>query len=79
VSWRKPVTFGLAFGLALATLSWVSAVMAWARPAPGCLRRRRVAEVRVITVQAWRGVPSHFNTGTSPDATFAPPAAAVGR
>ena len=28
VSWRRPVTFGLAFGLTLATLSWVSAIMA---------------------------------------------------
>ena len=80
VSWRKPVTFGLAFGLTLATLTWVSAIMAGRGRDRllGVFAAACVAEVTVITVQAWRGVPSHFNTSTSLDATFAYTAAAGG-
>lgn len=80
VSWRKPVTFGLAFGLTLATLTWVSGIMAGRRRDRllGIFAAACVAEVTVITAQAWRGVPSHFNTSTSLDATFAYTAAAGG-
>lgn len=80
VSWRKPFTFGLAFGVTLATVTWVTGhVRLRARPvlltvfAVAC-----VAEVAVITVQAWRGVPSHFNTTTPVDAVFAYTAAGGG-
>ncbi|MDA3627064.1 hypothetical protein OU415_16590 [Saccharopolyspora sp. WRP15-2] len=64
VSWRKPATFGLSFGLTLATVTWVLSF------ASGRSRDRAVllavfagacaAEVGMITVQAWRGMPSHF-------------------
>src|SRR3954471_6848448 len=72
VSWRKPTTFGLAFGVTLATLVWVTRFVAISAPA----RRRLLTlfgaacllEVTVITVQAWRKVPSHFNTTTALDA-----------
>ncbi|HEY1178866.1 MAG TPA: hypothetical protein VGF17_22150 [Phytomonospora sp.] len=65
VSWRKPVTFGLSFGMTLACLVWVSSY-ATIRPALrrallGVLTAASAAEVTGITVQAWRDVPSHFN------------------
>ncbi len=80
VSWRKPFTFGLAFGVTLATLTWVTGYLRLrSRPtwlavfAAACL-----AEVVVITVQAWRGVASHFNLTTPVDAAFAYTAAGGG-
>jgi len=82
VSWRKPTTFGVAFGLTLATITWVTTFVAM-RPA---LRARLLAvfalacvvEVTVITVQAWRHVPSHFNETTPLNAVFAFSAAGGG-
>lgn len=69
VSWRKPTTFGLSFGLTLATVTWVTSYLRL----PTRLRTVLllvfaadcVVEVGGITLQAWRGVPSHFNM-TSP-------------
>ena len=71
--WRKPITFGLSFGVTVATLAWVL----------GFLRPRRavawvlvvvlavasVGEVALISLQTWRGVPSHFNDSTPFDET----------
>jgi hypothetical protein len=82
VSFRKPFTFGLAFGVTLATLTWVTtyvAIRARTRDvllalfAAAC-----VVEVVVITVQSWRGVPSHYNNTTPVDAVFAYTAAGGG-
>ncbi|NEB80197.1 hypothetical protein G3I40_34070 [Streptomyces sp. SID14478] len=65
VSWRKPFTFGLSFGLTLMALTWVTSylqVRARVRTvllvvfAADC-----VLEVGGITLQAWRKVPSHLN------------------
>jgi hypothetical protein len=68
VSWRKPATFGLSFGLTLITIAWVASyltlsprVRSWLL---GILAADSVLEVAGITVQAWRHVPSHFNTET---------------
>jgi hypothetical protein len=82
VSWRKPTTFGVAFGLTLATITWVTTFV------PMRARTRKIAltgfagaciaEVTVITVQAWRGVPSHFNVTTPLNAVFAYTAAVGG-
>ena len=68
VSWRKPFTFGLSFGVTLATVVWVTSYLRMAA------RTRRillvvfavdcVVEVAGITLQAWRDVPSHLNTST---------------
>jgi len=68
VSWRKPATFGLSFGLTVLTVVWVSAYL----PLTG--RRRGVLlgvfaldsclEVAGITLQAWRHAPSHVNRET---------------
>jgi hypothetical protein len=71
VSWRKPATFGLSFGLTLITVVWVSAYL----PLGDRLRRVLLAvfavdccvEVAGITLQAWRHVPSHVNRETAFD------------
>jgi hypothetical protein len=82
VSWRKPATFGLSFGLTLATVTWVTTFL---RIAP---RTRAVllavfavdciVEVAGITVQAWRDQPSHLNTSTPANAAVAYTLAAGG-
>lgn len=75
VSWRKPATFGLSFGITLATVTWVTTYLVMS-----ARRRRRlltvlavdcIVEVTGITVQAWRDVPSHLNTSTPVDAAIA--------
>lgn len=82
VSWRKPVTFGVSFGLTLATITWVTAFVPLGKRARarllGLFAAACVAEVTVITVQAWRGVPSHFNMTTPLDTAFAYAAAGGG-
>jgi hypothetical protein len=75
VSWRKPVTFGLSFGLTLAAITWVTSYLRIGA------RRRTVllvvfaadcvVEVAGITLQAWRHVPSHLNTETPFDTAVA--------
>jgi hypothetical protein len=82
ISWRKPFTFGVSFGLTLATLAWVTTYL---RLAPkrrawllGGLAVISVVEVSGITVQAWRGVPSHLNTSTPVNAAIAYTLAAGG-
>jgi hypothetical protein len=82
VSWRKPATFGLSFGLTLLTVGWLTTYL----PLP--VRRRRILmsvfaadcciEVAGITVQAWRHVPSHLNRDTPFDAVVAAVLAAGG-
>ncbi|MFF5019682.1 hypothetical protein [Streptomyces sp. NPDC001165] len=68
VSWRKPVTFGLSFGVTLIAITWVTSYLrigARLRTvllvvfAVDC-----VVEVGGITLQAWRRVPSHLNMET---------------
>ncbi|MFD1369834.1 hypothetical protein [Actinoplanes sichuanensis] len=68
VSWRKPTTFGLSFGLTLITVAWITRGLvlgdrarAWLL---GVFAADCVLEVAGITMQAWRGVPSHWNTET---------------
>ncbi|MEV0680325.1 hypothetical protein AB0I60_27795 [Actinosynnema sp. NPDC050436] len=67
VSWRKPVTFGLSFGLTLATCAWVGGVVRLRRTWVGLFACASVLEVALISLQAWRGVPSHFNEATAFD------------
>ncbi|HEX6149865.1 hypothetical protein [Nocardioides sp.] len=71
VSWRKPIVFGLSFGITLATLTWF---MAFLRPrrwlgwlVVGVFAFASVGEVFLISMQKWRGVASHFNEATSFD------------
>jgi hypothetical protein len=82
VSWRKPANFGLAFGLTLLAVTWVSSFVRLSDRARGRLLAVFAAaclvEVSVISTQAWRGVPSHFNVGTPLDAALAYTAAGGG-
>jgi hypothetical protein len=74
VSWRKPVTFGLSFGITLASITWVATfVRLGARTRNwllGLFAAACVAEVSLVTLQRWRGVPSHFNNETPLDTTI---------
>ena len=68
VSWRKPIVFGLSFGITLLTLTWF---MSFLRPRRitgwivlGTLAVASLGEVFLISMQKWRGVASHFNEDT---------------
>jgi hypothetical protein len=65
VSWRKAVTFGVSFGLAVLTLAPVSRPVRMSGRVRGAVVGGFVAacvvEVALVTMQAWRHVPSHFN------------------
>ncbi|GHG32957.1 MULTISPECIES: hypothetical protein [Amycolatopsis] len=81
LSMRKAVTFGLSFGLTLASVAWAASFLTM-RPRLrgvllGAFTAASVAEVALVTMQAWRGVPSHFNFETSFD-TFVSMTLAVG-
>jgi hypothetical protein len=66
LSWRKPTTFGVSFGLTLITITWVASYLVLGSRTRnwllGVLAADCVLEVAGITVQAWRRVPSHFDT-----------------
>ncbi|HEY1972853.1 MAG TPA: hypothetical protein VGH89_33230 [Pseudonocardia sp.] len=68
VSWRKPVTFGLSFGLTAISVTWATSFLrvgARSRVAlQSAFLAASVVEVTLISVQAWRRVPSHFNFET---------------
>lgn len=65
VSWRKPITFGLSFGITVISLTWVTSFVRLGRRARavllGVFTAASVVEVGLITLQKWRGVPSHLN------------------
>lgn len=71
LSWRKPTTFGISFGLATLTLGWVASQLrlprrpAWAGSIVLCAAL--TYEVAWAAVQHARGVPSHFNDQTALD------------
>ncbi len=75
VSWRKPTTFGLSFGLTLLTITWVTSFLALGERARrimlGLFAVACVLEVALIALQAWRRVPSHFDLATPFDAIVA--------
>lgn len=76
VSWRKPITFGLSLGILLATLGWLLDAFGLQRltgwTVAVALGASAVIETFLITMQTWRGVPSHFNESTPFDgAVFA--------
>lgn len=71
ISWRKPIVFGLSFGITVLTLTWF---LTFLRPRHAVgwvvstvLSLAAVGEVFLITMQKWRGVPSHFNDDTAFD------------
>jgi hypothetical protein len=71
LSLRKPATFGLSFGLTLATIVWLVPFLKLAERARWLLvtifTAASVLETSLVTLQAWRGVPSHFNVETTFD------------
>ncbi|WP_406271491.1 hypothetical protein OHT93_20990 [Streptomyces sp. NBC_00191] len=75
VSWRKPFTFGVSFGLTLVAITWVTSYLRIGGRARCVLLALFAAdcvlEVAGITLQAWRGVPSHFNRETPFDSAVA--------
>jgi hypothetical protein len=71
LSMRKAVTFGLSFGLTLVTVAWATSYVA-VRPRVrnallGIFTAASVVETALVSMQAWRGVPSHFNFETGFD------------
>jgi hypothetical protein len=68
VSWRKPFTFGVSFGVTLASVVWVTSYLRMAERTRslllGIFAVDCVVEVAGITLQAWRDVPSHLNRST---------------
>lgn len=68
LSWRKPIVFGLSFGLTLLTVTWLVTFLRLRRAAGwlliGTLGLASLGEVALISMQTWRGVPSHFNETT---------------
>jgi hypothetical protein len=71
VSWRKPVTFGVSFGVTLMAVAWVTSYLrVGARLRAtllAVLAADCVVEVGGVTLQAWRRVPSHLDMETPVD------------
>ncbi|WP_329066430.1 hypothetical protein [Amycolatopsis sp. NBC_01480] len=80
VSLRKAVTFGLSFGLTLATVAWATSYLTVRGRTVllGAFLLACVAEVVLVTMQAWRGVLSHFNFETGFDTAVSMTLAAGG-
>jgi hypothetical protein len=79
---RKAATFGLSFGLTLATVAWVSHLVPWTGRSRnvllGAFTVTSVVETALVSMQAWRGVPSHFNFQTGFDTAVSMSLAAGG-
>ena len=75
LSLRKPTTFGLSFGLTLINVTFVASFVSLSNRTRtvlvGVFAGACVLETFLVSMQAWRGVPSHFNTETPFDATVA--------
>lgn len=82
VSLRKPTTFGLSFGLTLATVAWVTHFVSMTPRTRtvllGAFTVTCVVETSLVSMQAWRGVPSHFNFETPFDTAVSMTLAAGG-
>jgi hypothetical protein len=74
-SLRKAATFGLSFGITLLSIVWVSAFVPLAARTRtwllGIFIGACVLETTLVSLQAWRGVPSHFNVEMPFDALVA--------
>jgi hypothetical protein len=75
LSWRKPASFGVSFGTTLISITWISSWLRLSRRVRasllGVFAADCVLEVTGVTLQAWRDVPSHFNTETPVDTVIA--------
>ncbi len=63
LSWRKPITFGLSFGVTTLAVAWIATFLRLGRRAGawllGTFNVAMALEVAWVTLQVWRGVPSH--------------------
>eukprot|EP00931_Biecheleriopsis_adriatica_P016779 TRINITY_DN12271_c0_g1_i2.p1 TRINITY_DN12271_c0_g1~~TRINITY_DN12271_c0_g1_i2.p1 ORF type:complete len:399 (-),score=76.66 TRINITY_DN12271_c0_g1_i2:23-1192(-) len=70
--WRKPIVFGISNAMVACSLR--EAIRCQELLPRSCLAHlaawSTAVEVTIITLQAWRGVPSHFNTETPLDAAL---------
>jgi len=75
LSFRKPAVFGLSFGLTLITIVWTASFLPLAERTRTALltifTAACIVETVLVSVQAWRGVPSHFNVETAFDGLVA--------
>ena len=75
VSLRKPATFGLSFGLTLINVTLIASFVSLSDRTRtllvGVFAAACVLETFLVSMQAWRGVPSHFNMETPFDAAVA--------
>jgi hypothetical protein len=67
LSLRKPTTFGLSFGLTLVTVTWATSFLRTRKVVLAAFAGVSVLEVALVSMQAWRGRPSHFNFETGFD------------
>ncbi|MFT7632259.1 MAG: hypothetical protein ACI87E_003311 [Mariniblastus sp.] len=68
VSWRKPILFGFSTGMTVLSIAWFFPKLRpgrWDSLLCGLFGAAMVAEVGLITLQAWRGEASHFNHSTA--------------
>ena len=75
LSLRKPATFGLSFGLTLINVTWIASFIPLKDRSRalliGVFAATCTLETLLVSLQTWRGVPSHFNVETPFDAAVA--------
>ena len=75
LSLRKPMTFGLSFGLTLVNVTLIASFVPLKNRSRtlllGIFAAACVLETFLVSLQAWRGVPSHFNVESPFDASVA--------
>jgi hypothetical protein len=66
ISFRKPIVFGLAFGLNAWSFAWIMSYLPKLRKTSWTILivylLASIVEFIPISIQAWRGLPFHFNT-----------------
>jgi hypothetical protein len=71
LSWRKPLLFSVSFALVCASLAWVMTFLPRRQRAGwlllGSFGFASFGETALISLQAWRGTASHFNSATAFD------------
>ena len=75
LSLRKPTTFGLSFGLTLVSVTLITSFLPLKNRSRtlllGLFTTACALETFLVSLQTWRGVPSHFNVETPFDAAIA--------
>ena len=73
ISWRKPILFGVSTGITLLSFGWIYGKIrsrSYDRLIIPLFACSLIVEVVLITIQQWRGVPSHFNSSTPGNAAI---------